>query len=537
MNRVPGTKSLYISTTPLYLDSHIKKHDPELHSNIEWAKIQLIRKNRQQLIDEINESGADVVCVSLYIWNCVDILTQLKGIKSELKKPVTIVAGGPSAGIYNNRSWLDENPDVDYCVYTQGEVPFLDILQHLAGKKKISVLNTKNVAWKENNKLKLADFEFLRKSGSHYLESQHLLKQITSDPEYSHIDVFEVPYETSRGCTYACAFCDWTAGLTHKVSHRKSNWYEEFKLFGDCRILYIHMSDANVGQVAEDIAVWQAMVDVKQDHGHDFKIYNSNFSKNQKARAFEIIDILMEADILARPKFAVQDTNDEVMANIERPDIPWSQHKEYILATQKKYPDRNLHVELILGLPGQTRKSWAKTLQDTSPFFTIPYKFIILPDSPAGSKEYQDSMKMTVLKTNILAVDLPVGNFDDTSAYDTNLYDTVVETYSYNLNDYAYFMLLDHAVCPVGLFPLAEEKRIVIEAIDNCLSLESYLEKIKQLILSGNCEQIKFVIQEFLKEMYSNRDNNIPPEIAKKYLKYRIGVKNKAPKYILNRDE
>ena len=536
MWREPGTKSLFVPTTPLYLDAYIRQQDPELHSQIQWSKIQLLKRTRQQLIDDINASDADVVCVSLYIWNAVDILTQLKGIKAELKKPVTIVAGGPSAGIYNNRAWLDENPDVDFCVYTQGEVPFLDILRHVTNQKKISVLNTKNVAWKENDKLKLADFEFLRKSGSHYLESQHLLRQITSDPEYSHIKVFELPYETSRGCTYACAFCDWTAGLTHKVSHRKSNWYEEWKLFGECNILYIHMSDANVGQVAEDLEVWQAMIDVKNDFGYQFKIYNSNFSKNQKVRAFEIIDRLLAADILGRPKFAVQDTNDEVLANIERPDIPWVQHKEFIMKMHDKYPGRNFQIELIMGLPGQTRKTWAKALLDTSPFFTQPYKFIVLPDSPAGSKEYQEKMKMKVIKTNILAVDYNFGNFDDTATFDSNLYDAVVETYSYTINDYAYFMLLDMAIGAPGLFPEAEDKAAVIDAINRCAFLEISLQKIADHILNGTCEKIRYVVDFFMKLMLDNQKSQLPPEIVKKFIKFKM-QQHKMVAYATNKNE
>ena len=64
-----------------------------------------------------------------------------------------------------------------------------------------------------------------------------------------------LPYETSRGCPYNCSFCDWTSGLTHKTYYRKFDIESELEFLADNGITNFHLSDANFGQIDQDLSL------------------------------------------------------------------------------------------------------------------------------------------------------------------------------------------------------------------------------------------------------------------------------------------
>jgi hypothetical protein len=491
-------RHVFINTAPLYLDSYLRKNRPEVHSSIEWAKLQFIEKSPTQLAHEIDELGIDVLLVGLYIWNVDRALVLLDTIKQLAHRPITIIAGGPSVEIHRNRNWLFDNPAVDFAVYGQGERAFVDVLDDLYYNKPLSLLGSKNVAWINNGRLKVADYEFIRnKDGSPFCESQHLLEQIVADPEYKYHS-FEISYETSWGCAYGCTFCDWNSGLDPKVSIRKYKHEDELDLLGRLGIVRIHMSDANFGQAPQDIEVAKTYARLKQEKGYQFEIINNNFAKVNKKAVFEIADILLNAGILVSLKFAVQDTHKSVLDDIRRPDVPWPEHKDMIDRLQQRHPDTDFWIELILGLPGQTRAGWEENIVECAPYSLSVHHWSILPNAPAGyDKEYQDQMKLRVLKTNLVNYEIPM--------------DTVVETYSYNFDDYAYFNLLTNVFVRFAT-RTSFDRRELIETIKSSSLLQPALDKIKHMILTSQGEQVDVICNEFVADLVKENYKKSPAE-------------------------
>lgn len=422
---------LYINTAPLYLDSYVKETAPHLYDHFTWCKIQLLQKTQEEVIEQIRNSGATMLCLSSYIWNHEHVMSIATGIKQFLPNLIVVV-GGPSIDVFRNKDFLNQHPDVDYAVYSQGEEAFVEILEHVINHRSIDRLRAANLSWRTANGIRVADHRVYKKtSGSYYIDAKHLLEQIVADNEYAGYE-FALPYETSRGCPFKCSFCDWTSGLTHKVSKRRFNYRDEFELFGELNILKFFMADANIGQWDEDLDVARAMVDLKQARGFQFQIQGWNASKTNKKNAFEMMDMLVGADILYAPKISVQDINDQILLENDRPDIPWVKQIEYINKLKAKHPQKPIVIEIMIGLVGQTRESMRHMFQEISQrkFTFFPHLWIMLPNSPAGYDEKFRSQNQ--LKTQRIKC----------SYFMSEPAEAIVSTKSYSINDYAFFILL-----------------------------------------------------------------------------------------------
>ena len=421
---------LFINTVPVFLDAFIQKTDSEFYQRVNWSKISLTPKTQKELITDIEKYNIDVVCFSLYFWNNENILEISKGLKQQLNREVLILAGGPSVNVVRDNNYNKDNPDFDYTIYAQGERPFYDILKHKFDGQPLSVLTTKNCSWVEHDRVKKADYEFYRlTNGSPYIESRHILEKVVYDMEYQG-RTFSLPYETVKGCPFNCSFCDWTSGLSHKVAKRKFSYELDVELFHELGIHKLYFSDANFGMHKEDKGIVEILAEHNRTHEEKFYIVSANFSKTKKRDVYDILKIMLANDLLYTFKVSIQDIHLEILDNIERPDIPWPEHLEYVKSIQRDFPDLVPTVEMIQGLPGQTRETWENMLTEISrhSFNALVFKFIIISNSPASyDTDWRERMAIKTEK-----VKLEYGKHAE----------AVTSTYSYDTSDYAYFTMI-----------------------------------------------------------------------------------------------
>lgn len=387
-------KEIFLSVASLYLKTFIDSNKPSIANDIEWLTPQQEKLTDDELISKIEKEQPDIFCTSHYIWNNTFISAQIERIKPQLKKQIIFVAGGPSIDVNINNNFFQEHPSIDYALYGAGESGFADLLESIILNKKLIKFNTSNIGWLNDGVQVVADFKYVPQlSISPYTNNVDLFSAMTKDlldKDYLII----LPYELTRGCPYKCTFCDWNSGLTNKTTRRKGTYIDEIDLFHKLGIKGIYFSDANVGQYEEDIDMVAYMAKKNIEENAGFNI-DGNFSKLRKENNLKIYHLLAKGNLVTNTggfTISVQDTNETILQNIDRPDVGWDVHTAMIKELKEHYPHKPSVVQLIQGLPGQTVETWKETLDTVIDHATQLQIFVseLLSASPAArDPEYQ----------------------------------------------------------------------------------------------------------------------------------------------------
>jgi tRNA A37 methylthiotransferase MiaB len=391
---------VFVCTAHLYLKTYIEKTNPELGSELHWVVPQQTAISNEELIQLCNDNDVDLLCTSHYVWNTVNLMEQLRAVKPHLNKKTKIIVGGPSVNVHIDLDYFKTYPFVDYAIYGPGENAFLDLIKSLIHNTKLNHEFTSNMSWVDHNtgRKKIAAYQYVPMiKTSPFIYNKELFVASVKKEQDQNNDV-ALPYDITRGCPYACTFCDWNSGLGNKVSRRKNSYQEELDLFFDLDIRNLFLSDANVGMYDEDVDMIQYMAD--KNIANNFSMTASinlsklNFKNNRKIH-FEMArgKLLVHGFTISR-----QDIHDDILQNIDRPDAPWTEHAALIDELEEKFPGYVCQVQLIQGLPGQTPDSWRKTLTQVCSKNVVPTIFVneLLPASPAAlDAEYQKKWNFT----------------------------------------------------------------------------------------------------------------------------------------------
>ena len=195
------------------------------------------------------------------------------------------------------------------------------------------------------------------------------------------------------------------------MSRRKNTYQQEIDLFQRLGVTNIYLADANVGQYTEDIDMIEYFAEKNIKENAGFHV-GGNFSKLKKENNLKIFHAMARGRLINRTfNFSIQDTNDEILNNINRPDVGWEVHAAMAEELQTAYPHLTVKAQLIYGLPGQTPASWRETLKNITQQRMIPMIFLNdpLPASPAlYDAEYQRRFQFEYVTSNRLKVDKTV---------------------------------------------------------------------------------------------------------------------------------
>jgi hypothetical protein len=403
-----GTEEdIWLYTASLQLKTHIDLFNPELAAQLEWLVPLQVRLSDDKLIDHINQTETDILCTGHFVWNHALLMDQLAAIKEKLPSHVKIISGGPSINVNIDPDFFEHHPYIDYAVYGAGEVAFSDILSHLVLKKPLVALTTSNCGWKHNEtgKTVVAGYQFVKMiQTSPFLHNKKLFVYMVKDA-LKFKKTLWLAYSVTRGCPYSCTFCDWNSGFDTKVSRRKNTYKEEIDLFQQLKIKEIMWSDANFGQYQEDIDIAEYFAHKNLHENADFSIISGNFSKLKKEANLKIFHIMIKSGLTkTQLQLSIQDTNKEVLKNIDRPDVGWEVHAAMTDEIYQTYPHVTVLAHLIFGLPGQTVETWRQTLQQVTQKHIVPQIFLNqpLPASPAlRDPEYQKKFQYEYVLSNM----------------------------------------------------------------------------------------------------------------------------------------
>jgi len=400
-----GGHTAWLYPAALQLKTYIDLFYQDIADQLEWLIPVQQEVSDEELIKHLEQTDTDILCTSHYLWNHAFLTSQLSRVRNKLKHTIKVVAGGPSVDINNNHNFFDQHPYIDYAVYSAGEQAFADIVDHLVTKKPLIAFNTSNCGWKNHNtgKTVVADYKFVKMiETSPFVHNAELFGHMVADAKKKDAPVW-LPYTLTRGCPYSCTFCDWNSGLGNKVSRRKNTYQQEIDLFQQLGVTNIYLSDANVGQYDEDVEMIEYFAQKNLQENVGFHV-GGNFSKLKKENNLKIFNIMAKGQLVNKTlNFSVQDINEEVLKNIDRPDVGWDVHVAMANELRENHPHLIVKAQLIYGLPGQTPATWRHTLEQVTKQNILPVIFLNepLPASPAiYDPEYQQQFQYEYIHSN-----------------------------------------------------------------------------------------------------------------------------------------
>ena len=371
-----------------YIASYLKNKHPEV--TIE------IFKDPIKLMDRISEKPPDVLALSHYEWNSNLDLAVLKHMKKINADTVTVM-GGPNFDT-SDLDWMhnffQDRPNLDAYIYGEGELSFTTFVELLQGNdKKIS-----NIPFEElpgsvfyldkklnkiiNNPKNFVERLNLTDHPSPYLTG--IMDPFLADPLLSPI------IETNRGCPYSCTFCNWGMAVQEKINQFSLETVkEEVKyICENSKNLtgWLYVADGNFGILRRDLEIAKLVRHYTEKNNFPRHVF-IYFAKNTNDAIIEIADTLKTVAGLSMSK---QTTNQEVLVNIKRKNIPIEQYD--VLRDKCQEKGIETFCELIYGLPGETYRSFMdgvkKSAEDNVMISIYPSE--MLHGSEGSEKQFRE---------------------------------------------------------------------------------------------------------------------------------------------------
>lgn len=327
--------NLAVHTLRAYAEKNVRRKGLE----IEVAEY-TINQQKDDILRDIYEKAADMVCFSCYIWN----IDYVRAVVRELGKVCPDTAfwlGGPEVS-YDAEDVLETLPAVKGVMRGEGELTFAELCE----------------GWKLKD---IAGITYRSEDGT-----------ICENPWREPMDLDEVPfiyqdmkgfehkiiyYETSRGCPFSCSYC--LSSIDKRLRFRSLSLVkQELGVFLEQKVPQVKFVDRTFNcSHNHAMEIWKFIAE------HDNGITNFHF---------EIAADLLNEEELAlistmRPgliqlEIGVQSTNEKTIREIKRT----MDFKKVSQVTEILQDMGNVHqhLDLIAGLPFEDIKSFSKSFDD-----------------------------------------------------------------------------------------------------------------------------------------------------------------------------
>lgn len=290
------------------------------------------RENPQDILDRLDNPA---VCgFSCYLWNKSYCLHVAELVKQKFPECVIVFGGPDVSGALTSYKFIDTFSN------GEGEENFTELLRCIINNTEIPLFF---------NKKRLEDLDIPSPYTTGVFDN--IVKE---NPDI----VWAVTLETNRGCPYKCTFCDWGSMTYSKV--KKFNLEkiaEELEWVKRNPISYLYVSDANFGMFKErDLEIARMLKDAADQSTVDLISVQS--AKQSTEVVFQIGKVL--GDKYAGVDIAMQSMHDATLDAIKRKNLDTNNIQRLMeLSEQYNVPT---YTEMILGLPLETKESWATGL-------------------------------------------------------------------------------------------------------------------------------------------------------------------------------
>lgn len=338
-----------------------------------------------------------IVGFSNYFWNYQYNLEQARNIKERYPDCIIIFGGHQ---ISRESDYLEKYPFIDILIFGEGEIPFTRILRSL--NEGGSLEGIPNIAYRNScaQTVKGEDKpEGVDNYPSPYLTG--IFDKLCNVPE--NIE-FNAQLETNRGCPYHCSFCDWCDYDIPMRCFPMERVKKDLEWISSHNISYCMCVDSNFGLFERDEEIADFAVNLKKKNGYPDK-FGACFAKNKTDRIFRINKMFNDVGMSKGVSLAFQSMSEEVLKNISRKNM----NKDSLSEQLELYHKAGIptYTELILGLPGETLKSFSEgicELLERGQHDSINvFRCEVYPNSQLSEKAYMEKfgIKTAVNKLNI----------------------------------------------------------------------------------------------------------------------------------------
>lgn len=399
-----GVRSLYVPLIYGVLRVHAEQCEA-VRDAYEWLEPLCVPDGLDRLLAQVD--APDVVGFSTYLWNEQNSHRLARAVREKYPSAL-IVFGGPQIP-QDPSNYLDRHPWVDLCVHGEGEQPFTGILAELLREDR---------DWD-----RVAGISFLRDGRQRFTAPGERLASLDLPSPFilGYFDAFVArgraqgfnivaSLETTRGCPYHCAFCNWgMATGTKPRQYPEERVRAEFAWVAQQQIFMVFLIDANFGLLPRDVGLLEYFAELKRTTGRPQSVMLSGFAKNNKDRTFEITRLLQDhqLDEGVTVNFSLQAMSPDTLDAIFRQNIPLDSYR----ALSDRYAQNGyvLTPDLIFPLPGETLDSFKAGYADLASWDHVnrirTYPCCILPNSPMAKPAYREEWG---LRTRIETLRLPL---------------------------------------------------------------------------------------------------------------------------------
>ncbi len=278
-------------------------------------------------VESVLAQNPKIVGVGTYIWNANEVGEFIEVLK-KVAPQVVIVAGGPEASYFPHRV---DFSSADYFVQGEGDIVFYelcrDILKGNAPQNKII------------------------KAGVVDLSEIELPYAYYSDEDVANRQCY---VEASRGCPYSCEFC--LSALDKKVRKiETSRFLKEMETLWDRGVRSFKFIDRTFNQgIGTANRLMDFFLSKEPPYFIHFEVIPDNFPESIKRRIKEFPPASLQLEV------GIQTLDPEISQNIYRKLNIQKIRKN--LTFLENETQAHLHVDLIIGLPGESLEQFGKNL-------------------------------------------------------------------------------------------------------------------------------------------------------------------------------
>ncbi len=299
-------------------------HELQNHTTIQEY---VINENMQYIAEKLLLQNPKIIGIGVYIWNVSDV-SELIHIIKKVSPQTIIILGGPEVSYTPFRVNLD---DADYIIQGEGEIQFYTLCKNILDENKIE----QKIFYPQ-----LLDVSTIELPYKYYTDN---------DIQNRHIYV-----EASRGCPYNCEFC--LSSIDKKVrDFDVDELLNEFEILWQRGARGFKFIDRTFNlNIEVATKLLDFFLDKKEGFTTHFEVIPDNFPVNlrEKIKLFPKHSLQLEVGIQTLKK--------DIAKNIKRTlNIPKIEENLSFLENQT---NAHIHVDLIIGLPGESMESFGENL-------------------------------------------------------------------------------------------------------------------------------------------------------------------------------